>query len=156
MHKRLYRSPTDKVIGGVCGGLGDYFDIDPVLIRIITVLLVIGYGVGLLAYIIAWIIVPKREDEMASEVAPQVAVSVEPPQPRPPWHKYLPGLVLVSLGVLLLVHEHWYWFDFDELWPAVFILIGLFLIFRRNGRRKANDTNPVHKQAEPENGSAVQ
>ncbi len=136
------------------GGLGDYFDIDPVLIRIIAVLLIIaGYGVGLPAYIVAWIIIPKREDEMVTKATPQVAVSVEPPQPRPPWHKYLPGLVLVAIGALLLVHEHWYWFDFDELWPAVFILIGLFLIFRRGNHHKANSS---HKQAEPENGSAIQ
>jgi len=57
--KRLYRSKNNKVFGGVCGGLGDYFDVDPVLIRVIWVILGLS-GVGLLAYFIAWIIMPEK------------------------------------------------------------------------------------------------
>ena len=149
MHKRLYRSQTDKVIGGVCGGLGDYFNVDPVLIRIITVLLIIGYGVGLLAYIIAWIIIPKREEDVVGEPSTSAAPSVEIEQPRPPWHKYLPGLILVAIGVLLLVHEHWYWFDFEDLWPAIFIIVGLFLIFRRGSHHRVQEENTHHGQQIP-------
>jgi phage shock protein PspC (stress-responsive transcriptional regulator) len=52
MNKRLYRSNTNKLIGGVCGGLGEYFEIDPVLVRIIAVLAALAYGVGPPAYII--------------------------------------------------------------------------------------------------------
>lgn len=59
MAKRLFRSTTDRKIAGVCGGMGEYFDIDPVIIRIIWVALVFGAGIGLLAYIIAWLIVPE-------------------------------------------------------------------------------------------------
>ena len=59
--KRLYRSKDNKVIGGVCGGIAEYFKIDPVIIRLIWVLLVLGYGFGLLAYIIAWIIIPLKK-----------------------------------------------------------------------------------------------
>jgi phage shock protein PspC (stress-responsive transcriptional regulator) len=57
--RRLYRSTESKVIAGVCGGLGAYFNIDPVILRIIFVLLTFVNGVGLLAYIILWIAVPK-------------------------------------------------------------------------------------------------
>jgi len=56
--KRLYRSRTDKKIAGVCGGLGAYFGVDPVIIRIVWVALVLGAGFGLLAYVIFWIVVP--------------------------------------------------------------------------------------------------
>jgi phage shock protein PspC (stress-responsive transcriptional regulator) len=58
--KRLFRSRTDRKIAGVCGGLGAYFDIDPVIIRIIWVALVLGAGVGLIAYVIFWIVVPNE------------------------------------------------------------------------------------------------
>jgi len=59
--KRLYRSNVDKIIGGVCGGLGEYMEVDPVLIRIIWTIL--GFvGIGIIAYIIAWIIIPKNPD----------------------------------------------------------------------------------------------
>jgi len=56
-HDRLLRDPYDKVIGGVCSGVGHYFDIDPVILRIIMVALSVT-GVGFLAYIIAWMVIP--------------------------------------------------------------------------------------------------
>lgn len=58
--KKLYRSSTNKMIGGVCGGLGDYFDIDPTLVRILAVSAVLFAGTGVLAYIIGWIIIPQE------------------------------------------------------------------------------------------------
>jgi phage shock protein PspC (stress-responsive transcriptional regulator) len=60
MNKRLYRSRVNSKIAGVCGGLGEYFGIDPTFVRIIAVLLIFADGVGVLAYIIAWIIMSKR------------------------------------------------------------------------------------------------
>lgn len=56
--RRLFRNPNDKIIGGVCSGLANYFDIDPVIVRLIMVVLFLGAGIGLLAYIIAWIVIP--------------------------------------------------------------------------------------------------
>lgn len=58
--KRLYRSKTEKIFGGVCGGLGNYFSIDPVLVRVIWAVLLFAGGVGFLAYILAWIIIPEE------------------------------------------------------------------------------------------------
>ncbi|OGF14209.1 MAG: PspC domain-containing protein [Candidatus Eisenbacteria bacterium RBG_16_71_46] len=58
--KRLYRSRTDRKIAGVCGGLGAYLGIDPVILRILWVALVLGAGFGLLAYVIFWLIVPEE------------------------------------------------------------------------------------------------
>lgn len=60
MYKKLYRSVTDKMLGGVCGGLAEYFSIDPVIVRLIFVLAVIFGGSGILAYIILWIIIPQK------------------------------------------------------------------------------------------------
>lgn len=57
MSKKLYLSQTDKKIGGVCGGIGEYLDVDPTIIRIIWALLIFS-GVGLLAYFIAWLVIP--------------------------------------------------------------------------------------------------
>jgi phage shock protein C len=60
MDKKLYLSDTNKKIGGVCGGLGEYLGIDPTLVRLALVLLFFLGGTGLLAYLIAWIIIPRR------------------------------------------------------------------------------------------------
>ncbi len=57
--KRLYRSRNDQMIAGVCGGLAEYLDIDATLIRLAVILLTLMGGAGILAYIIAWIIVPE-------------------------------------------------------------------------------------------------
>ena len=64
MEKKLYRSKANKMLVGVCGGLGEYFNLDPTLIRLIMVLLIFAYGVGLLIYLIGWIIIPERKEEV--------------------------------------------------------------------------------------------
>ena len=58
MQKRLMRSQTDKMLGGVCGGLADYFLIDPVIVRLIFVLITITTGLGILFYPVLWLIMP--------------------------------------------------------------------------------------------------
>lgn len=61
--KRLYRSSRDKMLGGVCSGLGEYFNVDPTLIRLGVILTVFGAGAGLLAYLVAWVIIPLNPEE---------------------------------------------------------------------------------------------
>lgn len=75
MTKRLYKSQTNKVIAGVCGGIGEYFDIDPVLIRLLYLLLTVFTGIvpGALGYIIAIVIIPD-----APHVTPSQPVEPEP------------------------------------------------------------------------------
>lgn len=63
MEKRLYKSNTNKTFAGVCGGIGEYFNIDPTLIRLVWIIFGLAGGSGLLAYIIAAIIIPSREFE---------------------------------------------------------------------------------------------
>ncbi|KXU45517.1 MAG: PspC domain-containing protein [Coprobacillus cateniformis] len=58
--KRLYRSRRDVMICGVCGGIAEYFDIDPTIVRLIAVVLIFGWGSGLLAYLVGAIIIPKN------------------------------------------------------------------------------------------------
>jgi phage shock protein C len=57
--RRLYRSGSDRVLGGVCGGIGEYFNIDPTIIRLLWIVFALS-GAGILAYIIAWIIIPRN------------------------------------------------------------------------------------------------
>lgn len=56
--KRLYRSRDERMIGGVCGGLAEYLNADPTLIRLLFVLFALAGGPGILAYLILWIVVP--------------------------------------------------------------------------------------------------
>ena len=70
MARKLYRSTEEKKIAGVCGGLGDYFDIDPTIIRLIWVSLVLAFGSGIVAYILAWIIVPVVPERVVKATQP--------------------------------------------------------------------------------------
>lgn len=70
MERKLYRSRNDSRIAGVCGGLGEYLDIDPTLVRLIFVLLALTGGHGVLLYIILWLIVPYPTQTLAP-IAPR-------------------------------------------------------------------------------------
>lgn len=61
--KRLYRSQEHCVIAGICGGLGDYFDTDPVLVRVLALVLLFSAGIGIFAYLVAWIIIPLQNEK---------------------------------------------------------------------------------------------
>lgn len=67
MEKKLYRSRTDKQICGVCGGLAKYLNMDVSIVRLVTVLLVLFAGGGLLAYIIAALIIPEEPSNVVEE-----------------------------------------------------------------------------------------
>lgn len=64
--KKLYRSRKDSKIAGVCGGIAEYFDVDPTIIRLLAVLTIFFGGGGIIAYIIAWIIIPLKSLEEVS------------------------------------------------------------------------------------------
>lgn len=58
--KKLYRSRNNRMIAGVCGGIGEYLEIDPTLVRLLWLLFALGMGSGIVVYIIAWIIIPEE------------------------------------------------------------------------------------------------
>lgn len=148
MEQRLYRSTTEKIIGGVCGGLGEYFGVDPVLARLIFVVLAFGKGIGLVTYIVAWIIIPSRPSGLEQ---PSLVSS------RASWTKYLPGLIVMGIGALLLIRDNFFWFDWDFIWPVIIITLGLVLIFRKTGDRPADDSerpSATHRSGE-EKGPTV-
>lgn len=70
--KRIKRSRKEKILAGVCGGIGEYFNIDPVLVRLLFVALLLLGGWTLLAYIIAWVIIPKESIEVKNEVKNEI------------------------------------------------------------------------------------
>lgn len=67
MKKKLCKSKKNKVISGVCGGLADYLNIDPAIVRIIVLLLVFLKGFGLLVYLICFLIMPPAEDDVLND-----------------------------------------------------------------------------------------
>ena len=135
--KRLRRSKSDRVIAGVCGGLGEYFDIDPVLIRIAWALAVFLGGFGLLAYVIAWIVIPE-EGSKSSLVEDWVSDGKQSKKQRERVQQegeLLIGLILLSLGVILLLRNLGFWWSWNLGWPVTLIVIGLIIIIAGRGKK---------------------
>jgi len=135
MEKKLYRSRHDRKIGGVCAGLAEYYGTDATIIRLAAVLLVFADGIGLLAYIVGWIIMPERPLVIDGEV------HNEPPERGEPSSlaKFLPGLILIIIGLVFIVNKFYWWFDFGDLWPVALIVVGIFLLIKYSNSGEESD-----------------
>ena len=58
--KKLYRSEKNRILGGVCGGIAEYLNVDPTIIRVLWIVLALLWGAGILLYVICWLIIPKK------------------------------------------------------------------------------------------------
>jgi len=157
-YKRLYRSRKDKIIDGVCGGLGKYFNVDPLLIRIVFVVLAFMGGLGVLLYLVLMIIVPKEpikgettegsegikeftEDiargvQHAAEEITREAKSFATDIKKSGWfseRRNMLGVIVILVGFFLLVNQFINLrFAWRYFWPMVVIFIGLYIIFHRS------------------------
>lgn len=152
--RRLHRSRSDRMIGGVAGGLAAYLEVDSTLVRLAFAALVLAAGSGLLAYLIAWIVVPEEPEGAPARVAatgpgapagaqdgagaalPAAALSAATPAPtRSPspsaagrGARLVIGTVLVAVGSILLLQ--WAIPDLHGLlWPVAAIAGGLGFVF---------------------------
>lgn len=116
--RRVRRSRTDRVVGGVCGGLGRYLGVDPVLLRIAAVALALSGGAGVIAYIVAWIVIPDDDgaEQMPARPANRHGVTIAV------------GAGLIALGALLLLRNALPWFGWAVFWPIVVVGIGALVL----------------------------
>jgi phage shock protein C len=144
--KRLYRSRKNRMLGGVCGGIAEYFNIDPVIVRLIAVALFFVGGSALLAYIIALIVIPYEPYEAtvgaAKEAAPAAAaaqVTAASPQGSSDAVPLFLGILLIIIGAVFLLHNlpifDPFYFQVRHyvrhfFWPSLLIVFGIFLIAR--------------------------
>jgi len=127
--KKLYRLRKEKIIGGVCGGLGRYFNIDPVIVRLLWAVAFLLGGVGFLAYIIAWIVIPEEPLDTAT---PQTESNVIITQTnRTISVEIIIGAILVLFGLVSLGSSLG-WFNWQLVWkiavPSIVVLVGLFVV----------------------------
>jgi phage shock protein PspC (stress-responsive transcriptional regulator) len=132
--RRLYRSAVNRRLAGVCGGLAEYFNVEPFLIRVIWVISIfVTHFATLIAYFVAWAVIP--ENPRATPI---------PLQPAPSQNRsqYIFGMLLIVLGFFFLADRmdwyylvpwHWrlpYWFSWGAVFSVLLILFGIMLIFR--------------------------
>jgi phage shock protein C len=137
--KRLYRLEEGKIIGGVCAGLGEYFNIDPTLIRLLWVLVFFMGGSGLLLYIIFWIVLPvkknRNEQESKKKMKDKEIEKEKNEENTNP--DYFFAFLLIFAGLVLLLNTTgvitWgIWSILWRFWPLVLVFIGLNLIIQEN------------------------
>ncbi len=155
--KRFYRSRTDRKVGGVAAGLGEYFLMDPMLVRLLFIILTFAGGGGVIIYLILWIVTPEKPMEFTN-AANQSATNPAQPENSSPESTTSPdqplnssinpakqrqkgsligGLVLITLGILFLADEFFPSFDFSDLWPVIIIVIGVGLLINAfSGKKK--------------------
>jgi phage shock protein C len=139
--KKLYRSETDKVIAGVCAGIGEYLDIDPVLVRILFVVFTLAGGAGIVLYFLLWVLLPtkgdvavpydqslKKNGEEIKQRATSVAASLQDHKNKQVW-----GWLVIFIGAFLLLSNlgAFGWFRIQLLWPILIIVLGIIVIFKR-------------------------
>jgi len=141
--KRLYRSKVDRIIAGVCGGFGEYFNIDPTIVRVLwlVILFLTGIWLGLLIYLVCLIVMKDNPEQSFADKKPQSTALY--------W-----GIGLVLLG-LVLISNRWDWyyfrpfhfhffspwlFSWNRFWPIIIILFGVFYLIYVLRKNKESGT----------------
>jgi phage shock protein C len=132
--KRLYRSRYNRFIGGICGGFGDYFNIDANIIRVIFILLTFIGGVGIILYLVGLVILPENPSEDKSKKKEKLDQSLF-------W-----AFILIIAGVLILVKEigffhffHFWHVPWTTVWAFILIILGVILIISSTKKNKKLD-----------------
>lgn len=135
------------MLGGVCAGLADYFEIDPVIVRVLFVIMTIGPGVGLLGYIILWIIVPEAplnfERHSTVNVETEPAGTNEQPfaenvyqereyvsSPNKNMGRMLVASILILVGAFWFLDNIFTFEIFGKLWPLILVAVGLIILLK--------------------------
>ena len=144
MEKRINRSRSDRMLGGVCAGLANYLGIDTVWVRLFFILLAVGDGIGILIYIVLWIILPDEKDDDQSigfkaggfskrleEVGIEAGEAASHPHPNTV--KFI-GFGMIIVGIFYLLKNlniAWLqWVNRELLFPALLIGVGMILLYR--------------------------
>lgn len=152
---RLYRARADRVIGGVCGGLGAYFGIDPVIVRVLFVALAIWGGFGVLIYLLLWIVIPPEErvgsrsneviNANVSEIEQQAQGFAQEARdifsgthtagPAPKERTIWAAVILIVLGAVFLLGNVLAIDAGKFVGPLLIIAIGGYLLYQASVRR---------------------
>ncbi len=150
--KRLYRSRTNKVFAGICGGFAEYLNLDPTVVRVLWIFLTLFGGSGILLYIIAYFIMPRNPYQYP---APN-----EPPSASSAQAGGIIGAILIFVGMVILLdnldlfHFHrWMRVSWEFLLPLMLIAGGVYLLMRRQTEAPATPAAGAGS-SEPGGGSA--
>ncbi|MBL1212859.1 MAG: PspC domain-containing protein [Ignavibacteriae bacterium] len=163
MNERLYRSKIHRVFGGVAGGLAEYLNLDPIIVRILFIIITVINGFGIFLYIILWIIIPESDvpysslnnppgasensgDDKNQNVKDDSSSSKNEFDPVQYYNqkakkkanrgRVVVGLILISFGFIFLAEQYFSYFDFEDFLPLALIAVGIILIWNSSKKNK--------------------
>ena len=123
-NRKLIRNPMNRVIGGVCSGLAEFFGLDVALVRIAFVIAFLFASFGFWLYIILWIVLPDGQQPTANSQQP----TANSQAPESKVKSVLAGSFVILIGLLFLINNfipiNWVW----KLWPLILVAIGVVMI----------------------------
>jgi phage shock protein C len=155
--RKLFRSNSNRVIAGICGGVGEYMNIDPTIIRLVWILLTLLGGSGLFLYVVLYFVIPREPHESDKGITEDsrrdfTAASVF-------------GLIFIAVGIVILLDNldlisfhHWWCWGWEFFFPGILILAGIYFLTRRERTvqhtvppvEKKGDTTPSAEPSAPE------
>jgi phage shock protein C len=148
--RRLYKSRQNRVIDGVCGGVAEYFDVDPTIVRLLWVLVTLMGGSGFILYIIAMIIMPVNPEHLA--VPKPETPTVKMPSDR----RRFFGIMLILLGAFILLLNlgliagfGWWSFSRTVILPVLLIMLGGFFIYIHTSKKDSAPSQTAQPFQEP-------
>jgi phage shock protein C len=151
-NKRLFRSSKSKVFGGVAGGIAEYFDLDPIIIRLLFVVIAFAGGGGAIVYLILWIALPLEPltpfsmNMGSGDADPLNSDPGAQPETNGPFGSSVPqenkngligGVVLICLGMIFLANRFIPSIHLRDFWPLLLVILGGVLIATSFAERKA-------------------
>jgi len=154
MKNKLYRSKKDCVIGGVCGGIAEYFDVDPTLVRLLAVLVFFLGGSGIVAYIIGWIIIPRNpngntegnsenKEETKRKIKKRAEDTIKKTEENLLEERskgnsernrnIILGIILTIVGLIFMGSTFFPWITWavwGAFWPVIIIVVGIVIMIR--------------------------
>ena len=157
-NKRLYRSAKSKVFGGVAGGIAEYFDIDPIIIRLLFVIIAFAGGGGVIVYLILWIALPLEPitsfnynmgsgqpynsenpgEQPGADASTGTSNPFNIPVKQENRNSLIGGIVLITLGIIFLANRFIPNIHFGDIWPIALVVLGGVLIATSLAERKSD------------------
>ena len=138
-NKKLERNPMNQVLGGVCSGLADYFNLDVALVRVLFVIALMFASFGFWLYIILWILLPQKKVDFG--FGQQTAdVSQQPDNDNDKkLTSLVSGIIVILVGLVFLINNFvriaWVW----KLWPLILVIIGVVMIYKASKKGGSNE-----------------
>ena len=151
--RRLTRSSRERILTGVAGGMAEYFDLDPVVVRLLWIAAaILSGGLAIPAYIVMYMVMPRGDSTFAAPggytpTGPAVSDYAADPAPGDPFgyrverrqhRQRTAGIILIALGLLFMAQQSgllWF-FQWHYMWPLILIAVGVGILVRQNGARR--------------------